>query len=191
MPEDPRTDDELVRIINRGPPEAEPAFAALFHRHKDWCLRLARRMTTSDADAADVAQEAFITLLRQFPGFRLRGRLTTFLYPVVRNRALAAGRRRSVLRLDQDSCPEAGSELSAGPLPIEFDHLRAAVADLPEPQREVLLMRLVDDMEVAEVATALGIPPGTVKSRLHTALATLRSDPRARPWHDEKNPSRG
>ena len=51
---------------------------------------------------------------------------------------------------------------------------------LPDGQREVLLMRVVDDMAVAEIALALGIPEGTVKSRLHHALAALRDDPGAR-----------
>ena len=56
--------------------------------------------------------------------------------------------------------------------------LRAAVASLPEGQREVLLMRFVDDMSMNEIALALSIPVGTVKSRLHNALAALRADPR-------------
>ncbi len=181
MPDDPRTDDDLVRAINRGPPDAEPAFAALYRRHKEWALRLARRLSPPHADPADIVQDSFITLLKQFPGFQLRGRLTTFLYPVIRHRALAATRKRRPASLHDDTRAPPSADQA---LPAEFAPLRAAVADLPEPQREVLLMRLVDDMEVSEVAMALGIPTGTVKSRLHAALATLRADLRAREWFE-------
>ena len=53
---------------------------------------------------------------------------------------------------------------------------------LPPGQRQVLLMRFVDDMTLAEIALALEIPEGTVKSRLHNALAALRDDPRTRQY---------
>lgn len=179
---DPRSDDDLVRAINAGPPGAEPAFEALYRRHRDWALRVAGRLTRTHADAADITQEAFITLLRQFPGFRLRGKLTTFLYPVLRNRALALSRKRRILSLDGASRPDADPASPPIDLPDDLAPLRAAVDDLPDPQRDVLLMRLVDDMDVAEVAAALAIPEGTVKSRLHAALAALRADPRAARW---------
>ena len=58
------------------------------------------------------------------------------------------------------------------------------MAALPEPQREALLMRFVDDMSLAEIAAALSIPVGTVKSRLHNSLAALRRDPRTRAFFD-------
>ena len=54
------------------------------------------------------------------------------------------------------------------------------MAGLPEGQREVLLMRFVDGMSLQEIADALDIPEGTVKSRIHNAIATLRTDARAR-----------
>lgn len=54
------------------------------------------------------------------------------------------------------------------------------MAALPETHREVVLMRFVDDMSLGEIAEALGIPLGTVKSRLHNALETLRHDPATR-----------
>jgi RNA polymerase sigma-70 factor (ECF subfamily) len=58
--------------------------------------------------------------------------------------------------------------------------LAAALAGLSPPQREVVLMRFVDDLELAEIAAALDVPLGTVKSRLHHALARLRDDPGTR-----------
>ncbi|MHC4509587.1 MAG: sigma-70 family RNA polymerase sigma factor, partial [Planctomycetota bacterium] len=78
--------------------------------------------------------------------------------------------------------------LSALPAPAsgEHDPRRAELAGvlkvLPEPQREVLLMRFVDTMSQQEIAEALAIPLGTVKSRLHNALQTLRNDRRTRDY---------
>jgi RNA polymerase sigma-70 factor (ECF subfamily) len=60
--------------------------------------------------------------------------------------------------------------------------LAAALSALPDEQREVLLMRFVDDMSLQEVAAALNIPVGTVKSRLHRALRMLRDDRRTRDY---------
>ena len=58
--------------------------------------------------------------------------------------------------------------------------LALALDGLPEEQREVLLLRFVDGLSLAEVAEAMDIPLGTVKSRLHNALTALRRDPRTR-----------
>jgi len=60
--------------------------------------------------------------------------------------------------------------------------LAAALAGLPQEQREVVLMRFLDDMTLDEIAGALDVPAGTVKSRLHRALETLRQDPRTRDY---------
>ena len=62
----------------------------------------------------------------------------------------------------------------------ETDDLRFVLTALPEEQREVLLLRFVDGLSLAEIAEAMNIPLGTVKSRLHNALQTLRQDQRTR-----------
>ena len=62
--------------------------------------------------------------------------------------------------------------------------LAAVLAALPETHREVLLMRFVDGLALEEIARALDIPLGTVKSRMHNALASLRGDPRTRAYFD-------
>jgi RNA polymerase sigma-70 factor (ECF subfamily) len=65
------------------------------------------------------------------------------------------------------------------------EDLRAALAWLPRAQAEVVVMRFTDEMSLEEIAQALSIPLGTVKSRLHHALAALREHPRTRRWHTE------
>jgi RNA polymerase sigma-70 factor, ECF subfamily len=186
---DTRSDLELVEAANRGD---EHAMAAIYLRYRDWALRLAWRFTRDHELAADVVQDAFIYLIGKFGqrgGLILRGRLTTLLYPAVRNLALAARRKRGPLQLHEegparaeDSHPaSAAAPLGGGDLGQEEHAELARLLDrLSDGQREVLLMRVVDEMEVAEIATALGIPPGTVKSRLYHALAILRTDQAAR-----------
>jgi RNA polymerase sigma-70 factor (ECF subfamily) len=170
------SDDELIQQADQGNPEA---FEALYHRHRDWVYRLAWRFTGNQADALDVLQETFLYLLGKSPGLHLTASLTTFLYPVVKHLSLNLRRRRAGGQIDDDillSLPD-----SAGPQTSRTE-LTAALATLPVEQREVVLMRFVDDMNLEDIAQALQVPTGTVKSRLHRALDALRHDPRTRDY---------
>ncbi|MCL4178841.1 MAG: RNA polymerase sigma factor [Verrucomicrobia bacterium] len=181
-PADPRADVELVAAINRGAP-AE--FETLYYRHRDWAVNLAFRFTGDEALALDVMQEAFLYLLRKFPGFELRANLRTFLYPAVRNLSIAARRKASRCQ----SAPDGGDLLANLPAPdprvVRDEDLAAVLGGLPVAQREVLLLRFVDGFSLMDIVEALDIPLGTVKSRLHYALDTLRNDPRTREWLGE------
>jgi RNA polymerase sigma-70 factor (ECF subfamily) len=173
---DPRTDQELVRALNDGD---LTAFDGLYFRHRDWVVRLAYRFTRHHDDALDVLQETFAYVFRKFPRFRLTASMTTFLYPVVKNLSIAARRKRNRLAQFPD---EAASPQVAARTSVDHEsgraELAAVLAALPEGQRDVLLMRFVDGMSLAEIGQALGIPEGTVKSRLHNAIAALRQDER-------------
>ena len=170
---DPRDDQALIDAANRGD---AAAFEALYYRYRDWVVRLAWRFTANREDALDVLQETFAYLLRKLPGFRLSARMTTFLYPVVKNCSLAVVRKRK----RYVSGDEALREAAARAPEASRAELAAALGVLPDAQRETLLMRFVDGMSLAEIADALAIPLGTVKSRLHNALNTLRHDERTR-----------
>ena len=177
-PADPRSDAQLVDAINRGD---EQAFEALYRRHRDWVARIAYRATGDRELALDTVQETFIDLLHRFPGFELRARMTTFLYPIVTHKARQAARKTRRENVT-DNAPEQTNPNQRTPdTPAERrEALDALLADLPDAQREVLLMRYVDQMSQDEIAEALDIPPGTVKSRLHHALRRLREDPRTK-----------
>jgi RNA polymerase sigma-70 factor, ECF subfamily len=172
-PNDLRTDQQLVAAINAGD---HASFDALYWRYRDFVLRLARRWTASDDDALDVAQETFLYLAKKFPGFRLTSAMTSFLYPVVRNLSIAARTRsrrfQQNIAMDSLATPVANDTSST-------DDVAAALRALSELHREVLLMRFVDDLSLQEIADALHVPLGTVKSRLHQAIEKLRSDDRA------------
>ncbi|MEO8605014.1 MAG: RNA polymerase sigma factor [bacterium] len=164
---DPTTDEALIARANRG--EAQ-AFEALYYRHRDWVVRSAERWTGNADDALDVLQDAFAYLFGKFPGFALTAQLRTFLYPVVRNLALdRVRRRRPEVDIDTlaDTLPAPTTDASSG-------DLERLVATLPAAQREVLLLRYADDFSLPQIALALDIPLGTVKSRLHNALAALK-----------------
>ncbi len=179
QPDDPRPDTVVIASINAGRHED---FEVLYRRYGGWVYRLALRMTGDAEDAADVAQETFAYLVRRLPSLRLHARLTTFLYPAVKNLAITSARKK---RRDAPTASDTGptgiapSGEAAG-TSEKHRALAEAVGALPDGQREVLLMRIVEEMSVSEIAAALDIPAGTVKSRLHHALGALREDARTR-----------
>ncbi|HYO10859.1 MAG TPA: RNA polymerase sigma factor [Tepidisphaeraceae bacterium] len=182
-PSDPRSDDDLVAALNAGDASA---FDALYYRYRDRVLRLAYRFTGNDADAHDVLQETFAYLHGKFPGFCLTASLSTFLFPAVRNLSLAARRKRDRFASDDAAvarlpgCAPDGA--AAGEARAD---LAAAMSNLSPVHREAVLLRYVDDLTIEEIAAATGVPSGTVKSRLHHAIAALRDDPRARRYFEK------
>lgn len=184
---EPREDQDLLGAIRRGDADA---FEALYLRHRDWAFRVARRFTRDDALAMDAAQETFLYLLKRAPSLRLTARLTTFLYPVVKHNALAALERvRRFEQADADLAaePEAAARAVAPHVGgnEQLALLAAALRRLPDTQREALLMHVSDGMTHGEIALALDIPLGTVKSRIHAAVTTLRADPRLAGYFEE------
>ena len=180
-PGDIRTDEELVRSCNTGSAsEAAAAFEVLYRRHRDFVLRVALRFAPSHDLALDVLQETFTYLLRKFPptgdGLKLSARLTSLLYPVAKHQALDARRKSERMSGDEELAELPAAE----PVEPQTGDLDAVFAALPEERREVLQLRFVDDMPLADIAVALDIPLGTVKSRLHLAIRQLREDPAAR-----------
>ena len=176
MRPDLRSDQLLIDAVNRGD---LAAFDVLYHRHRDWVVRLAFRFTRDHHDSLDVLQETFAWLLGRLSGLKLSARLTTLLYPVVRNLSINVLRARGrFVSADEilDALPDPGPDPAE---PLKAD-LVSVLAQLSAPHREVLLMRFLDGMTVAEIALVLQVPSGTVKSRLHNALALLRSDKRTR-----------
>jgi RNA polymerase sigma-70 factor (ECF subfamily) len=179
---DARTDLELIAAINDGDPAA---FEVLYFRYRQWVAALAFRFTGDNDTALDVLQDTFMYVLRKFPGFRLSANFKTFLYPAVRNLSIAARRKAERYQTSDEDLERlqympasAGGEGSVGDLEI-------VLAGLPEEQREVILLRFVDGLSLAEIAEAMDIPLGTVKSRLHNALQALRSDERTKDFFQQ------
>lgn len=178
---DPRSDLELIDAVNAGDAQA---FEALYHRHRDYTLRLAMRFAGERNLALDAVQDSFVYFYKKFPGFLLTAKLTTFLYPVVKHNALTL--KKKAKRAQGDSSDEAlKAQQGSGGDPAQSesaDDLHTLLAALPDAQREVLVMRFVDGLSVEEIAQTLDIPLGTVKTRTHHAIKKLRESPAAKKY---------
>lgn len=182
---DPRSDEALVRLCNEGgAAEAEQAFEALYRRHKEYVVRVALRFVPDPDAALDVLQETFSYLLRKFPpsgeGLTLTAPLTTFLYPVAKHCALTLSRKARRFPTDEAQNPD---ELASEP-PGDSTDVAALLHGLSAERREVILLRFVDGMSLEDIAAALDIPLGTVKSRLHLAIRQLRTSAAVRELRD-------
>jgi len=180
--EESRSDHDLIAAVNDGD---VGAFEALYRRHRDWVVTLAGRWTGDHSLALDVMQETFLYFLKRFPGFSLTCQLRSFLYPAVRNLSIGARRKSHRLQSGDDELEVVEAPPPAPTGDAARDQLAAVVSALPESHREVLLLRFVDGLSLAEIAEALEIPLGTVKSRLHNALDALRRDERTKKFYEE------
>jgi RNA polymerase sigma-70 factor, ECF subfamily len=147
-------------------------FRAVFEQNKDAVYRFAWRMCGSPAVAEDIAQDVFLTLLRQPGRFDpARGALRSFLLAVARNLALKRWR-------DEHRWDELEDEFATPAIDLESqetaDAVSAAVASLPPLQREVLILAQYEELSLEEIARAVDAEVGTIKSRLHRARENLR-----------------
>lgn len=182
MPGAPETDQDLIDAANAGD---AAAFERLYLRYRDWVTSLALRLGGDRETALDVMQETFIVLLRRFPGFELRAQLKTYLYPIVRGLVVTAGRtaqrERRALSRSAAAPPPAAAETA----PENARALARILEELGPAHREVVILRFADGLALQEIAEALGVPLGTVKSRLHHALRLLRESEATRQYFDE------
>ena len=153
----------------------EAAFVQLFDDHHAPLFRFAYRMTGSAADAEDIVQECFLELLR--PGCSYapgRTSVRTYLLGVVRNQSLKRIHRNArAQEIDTDPAGTHSPESLA--LHAELKNVvAAAVVQLPESQRDVLILAHYEQMPLAEIARLLELEPTAVKSRLQRARARLK-----------------
>lgn len=173
-------EQELVRMAAQGD---QDAFASLVRQYENKVYHLALRMCGNEVDAWDVAQEAFLSAWRGLPSFRGEAGFSTWLYRLTSNAAVdhlrRARRQREGPSLDSG---EPGLDVpDPGPSPqeaAEGAELRSAVAAglgaLSEGHRQVLVLREVQGLSYEEIAGALDLDLGTVKSRLSRARGALR-----------------
>jgi RNA polymerase sigma-70 factor (ECF subfamily) len=175
----PLEDAELIAFARRGD---VAAYETLVRRHREVAFRTAYLVARSSADAEDATQEAFVKAYYALDRFRPDGEFRPWILRIVaneaRNRRRSARRRESlVLRLAQDR-PSGASAQAPEAAAVSSDEARtllAALADLPERDRLVISYRYLLELSEAETAAALGVRPGTVKSRLSRALDRLRA----------------
>ncbi|CAN5224278.1 sigma-70 family RNA polymerase sigma factor [soil metagenome] len=155
------------------------AYAVLVERYGGRVYNIALRIT-GDADAAsDAAQEALIRAHRALHQYDPSLPFGPWIYRVATNASLNHIRRRARETSSLD-LPERAAPESSGPEPSairreEVDEVLAAMAELPPAYRAALTLRHMQQLSYQEVADALGIPIGTVKTHLHRARAALRA----------------
>ncbi len=165
------------------------AFEQLIEAYQKKVYNLALRMTGNQEDAADLAQEAFIRVFRSISGFKEQSSFSTWIYRITTNVCLDEIRKRKnrkVISIDEDIHMDDGEMkrqiVSDDPLPDEMAEraelrniVNDAINSLPEDQKVVITLRDLNGLSYEEIAQVLGIPGGTVKSRINRARQALRN----------------
>ncbi|HLF57548.1 MAG TPA: sigma-70 family RNA polymerase sigma factor [Thermoanaerobaculia bacterium] len=180
----PEPDDDALAerlLVLRAQLGSQDAYAGLFRRYDARLLFYLRRLVGSRADAEDVRQEVWMTVVRKLATLEEPAAFRTWLYRIARHRGISWLRqRRPEVSLDEaaphdEPVVERESDEEAGFGPEEAAAVRAALDTLPPGQREILSLRFLGGLSYAEIAGVLDRPVGTVRSRLHTAKAALRA----------------
>ncbi len=175
------SDERLIQLANQGNVRA---FETLYYRYRDWVYRLAWRFTGNRDQALDVLQETFLYLLKKLPELKLTARMTTFLYPVIKHLSLNIQKKEKTKNYNDQNLDELVGPASEDQEGSQAE-LMKVLAILPQKQRQVVIMRFVDDMKLDEIAQILNMPLNSVKSNLYRALQTLRAHPLTRAYFFE------
>jgi RNA polymerase sigma-70 factor, ECF subfamily len=155
----------------------EDAFQELVDRYKDLVFALIARTVPDRSRAEDIAQDVFLRIHRGLPYFRGEARLSTWIYRIVANVCLQDHTRgRPSVSLDDDrhaSLAPSGSDRQFGDLELR-DRLEKAVARLPANYRLLIAAHYLKGVNYEDLADALQLPLGTVKTQLYRAKQQLR-----------------
>lgn len=181
-------DDDLVQMYGEGDSDA---FDALFDRHHAAVYNFARMMLGRADGADDVLQDVFLAVARAARAYQPRGRFRAWLLRLTRNHCLnrlqSERLRRRVLAEGSLDIAEAPSGEPSPPEQLDRDErlarLRVLIAELPERQREAIVLYAFEQMSYQEIGDVLGMPINTVKTLIHRARAAL-----ARRFEEETPP---
>ena len=180
------TREEELAVIRRVQQGDVDAFETLVTAYEKNVYNLALRMTGNREDAQDMAQEAFIKAYNSLPGFRGDSKFSVWLYRIVSNVCLDFLRRQkrrpaSSLSVEDDEGEETQldvADLSQSPevlleQKLTREAVRRGLDQLPEEQRQILLLREIQGLSYEEIGQTLGLEAGTVKSRIFRARKRL------------------
>ena len=171
-------DHELARRAAEGD---TAAFEEIYRRHRRLVYAVALRMTGNTADAEDLTQESFLSLLRKIGSFRGEAAFTCWLRRLTVNQVLMYFRQRRSKREDQtwdgeipEPATSGGGRPSNSLTLLDRVAIERAVNALPPGYRQAFILHDVEGREHAEIARMVGCKAGTSKSQLHSARARLR-----------------
>jgi RNA polymerase sigma-70 factor (ECF subfamily) len=171
-------DAELIGRFRAGD---SSAFDEIVARYERRVFAIALRICRHHEDARDVTQDVFVTALRSLSAFRGEAQLATWLHRVTVNAALDLVRRRG--RREGPGLDEVGDRPASepGPESAAIESVRArevhlALGRIADDQRAVIALHDLQGLDYSEVAAALDVPVGTVKSRLHRARLALAKE---------------
>jgi RNA polymerase sigma-70 factor (ECF subfamily) len=172
-------DDALLAGLADGDRDASVAFVRRFQQR---VFGLALAITSDRALAEDVAQETFVRVWKAAPTYDgRRGSVATWLLTIARNLAIDAIRVRRTIPSDPSALVSLLPSSTLGTpgdgvlTHREREQIRAALVGLPDPQRRAIVLATVGGLTASEVSDVEGIPLGTAKTRIRTAMLTLRS----------------
>jgi RNA polymerase sigma-70 factor (ECF subfamily) len=167
-------DCELIRRVAGGD---RAALGLLYDRYAPIVLALGQKILRSRREAEDLLQDVFLEAWRQAGDYEpSRGSVRTWLVLRTRSRALDRCRNAWSRTVPLDTSSEREGESAAEPaLQADHERLRRVLATLPEEQRQVLELGYFEGLSSSEIAERLGVPVGTVKSRVAAAMAKLRA----------------
>ena len=159
------------------PPSAPPAVQEVFAACAPLVWRTLRRLGFGEADVEELAQEVFVVVHRKLPGFEGRAKVTTWVYGIC-VRVASDHRRRAHVRYETslDAAPEPAAEATQDAAMAQADARRAldrALAALDDDKRVVFVLYEIEELPMADVAEAVGVPLQTAYSRLHAARRQL------------------
>jgi RNA polymerase sigma-70 factor (ECF subfamily) len=177
------SDDQ--RLISECREGNTAAFGELVSRHQDRLFNSVLRLVKSAEDARDVVQEAFISAYQSLHSFKGDALFFTWLYRIAMNTAISLKRKQKpTLRIGGDGDEQTGIEpadssaLSRPGYAIEMAEeeriVHEALAKLSSEHRAVLVMKDMEGMKYEDMAEILGVPIGTIRSRLHRARLEMR-----------------
>jgi len=149
------------------------ALEALLDRHADRVHAICRRIIPNPEDALDATQEALVAVTRGIARFDGRSAFTTWCYRVATNAALDELRRRGRRPVPLDAPLDLTTPSGEGAVDARLDVDRA-LADVPEDFRTAVVLRDLADLDYPEIASVLGVPVGTVKSRIARGRRLLK-----------------
>ena len=167
------------KIIARARRGDADAFEQLVVAYRDQVFRLALRMCGSEADADEVAQEAFLSAWKALPNFRGESQFSTWLYQLTTHAAIDLMRREKRQIATEDITEVSAPDPAPGPQQQAErretqEAVRDAILQLTPEYRQIVVLRFLEDLSYEEIGAVLKLPSGTVKSRLNRAKAQLK-----------------